>query len=171
MTTETNHAEQNAKAWLNSIKEMVAALECDYDRRDELRELKSALDRSAPLSDEELEELADLEADSTIDGYSADSADAVRDHIQESVLSVEARGDWYTPGEARDTFGAPSEYKITLTTGGPALRIIGELDQYAQPDSARLQYQDWGTPWTEHIVTGSDHDALLAFAQQFYFGE
>jgi hypothetical protein len=60
---------------------------------------------------------------------------------------------------------------ILLSTGGPALRIRGELDEYKQPYRAWLEYQDWFTPWTEYHGDNVDTDALLAFAAYFYFGE
>jgi hypothetical protein len=56
-----------------------------------------------------------------------------------------------------------------LSTGGPALRIRGELDEHKQPDRAWLEYQDWGTPWTQYFDV--EQDTLLQFCQVFYFGE
>jgi hypothetical protein len=122
--TETNHAIDNAKSWLGSIHEMVAALEV--------------------------------------------TSEQAQDRIQESVLCVEVRTSWHTVG---DDDSKPTEYNILLTTGGPALRIIGDLDKYCQPENARLEWQDWGTPWTEYPLEAEDDDAVLTFAQQFYFGE
>ena len=84
------------------------------------------------------------------------------------------RSGWYSPG-AQDT--KPAEYEILLTTGGPALRIIGELSQHGEPESATLQWQDWGTPWTdlhmsELTCSASEADAiLLSYAAHFYYGE
>ena len=74
--------------------------------------------------------------------------------IQDSVLSA-----------------APvKNYEILLSTGGPACRIIGELDCNNDPKTAELQYQDWGIPWTDYVTTNSpDAEALLDFACQFYF--
>jgi hypothetical protein len=46
--------------------------------------------------------------------------------------------------------------------------MIGRLEGF-EPDSARLQHQDWGTPWTEYISPGSS-DALIWYASQFYWG-
>ena len=72
-----------------------------------------------------------------------------------------------------DEDGAKAEeFEILLCTGGPACRIIGDLDQHGQPDRPRLQYQDWGTPWTELVSISSDErEALQTYCQQFYFGE
>ena len=97
--------------------------------------------------------------------------DTARDEIQEDALSVEVRSDWHTPGDGDDK---PTDYKIVLTTGGPALQIIGELNEYGEPENAKLQWQDWGTPWTDiwtHESTDIDSGILLEYAQCFYFGE
>ena len=103
-----------------------------------------------------------------------DAIDAAQTAITDSALSVEVRSGWYSPGERNPE---PVEYQILLTIGGPSLRITGQLDGYAQPETADLEYQDWGTPWTRyHPAHGEPlfdtHNAdVLAFAQQFYFGE
>lgn len=94
--------------------------------------------------------------------------DKAHERIQEDALSVEVRSDWYTPGESADS--APAEYCILLTTGGPAARIVGDLDR-RQPTRARFEYQDWGQPWTEAETTSEEDDLLLQYAQHFYFGE
>jgi hypothetical protein len=47
---------------------------------------------------------------------------------------------------------------------------MGELDQYLQPCRAWIEYQDWGTPWTEAPGIISQ-DVLLQYCHQFYFGE
>jgi len=147
---EEDHGQNNARAWLDNIREMVAALEA--------------------LESGETEE-------ATIDGDTYADPDEVRERIQESALSVQVRSGWYTPGETPTA----EEFCILLTTGGPALRIIGELDDYGQPDNARLEYQDWGTPWTPFSLFGDDGKSIeeasatesdvLTFAQCFYFGE
>lgn len=89
--------------------------------------------------------------------------------IHEDPLSVEVRSGWYTLD--RDVDKKPAEYNILLTTGGPAARIIGDLDEYGQPESARFEYQDWFMPWTEVRLKQEDSAILLRYAQQFYFGE
>lgn len=91
--------------------------------------------------------------------------------IQEDPLSVEVRSGWYSPNaDASDR--APAEYNILITTGGPAARIIGELDSYGQPETARFEYQDWFQPWTDVPVTDEkDRETLLTYARCFWFGE
>lgn len=99
-----------------------------------------------------------------------DAIEVCRRAIDESPLSVTVRGGWHTPG---DTDAArPEEYEILLSTGGPALRIYGDLDDYMQPDEwPRLQWQDWGTPWTDCDISDEERETLAGFAQCFYFGE
>jgi len=93
--------------------------------------------------------------------------------IQEDALSVEVRSDWHTPG-ANASDAKPSQYRILLCTGGPAVQIIGDLDQWCRPTSARLQCQDWFTPWTDvpwHELPDNAEDTLLDYAGRFWFGE
>ena len=119
------------------------------------------------------------QADANCDDIAQDSA---RDAITESVLSVEVRSDWYGPGEEQK----PDEYRILLTTGGPALQMVGALNEYGEPETAELQMQDWGTPWLEwepllvspamsldeRIAARNGYrETLLTFARCFYFGE
>ena len=87
-----------------------------------------------------------------------------RQRIQEDPFSVEVRSDWTNPGEPLE----PSEFMILLCTGGPAVRIVGELNR-GEPCRAWLEYQDWGTPWTRY--SGADSATLCQYANQFYFGE
>lgn len=160
---ELNHAEQNANSWLEIIIEQVNALEMDWDRYEELKDTDET-----DLTEEEREELAELKETATIEGEELKDADQVRERIEEGPLSLEVRSDWYAPGADPGKLG---EFSILLSTGGPALRIIGDLDDYGQPERPRLQYQDWFTPWTERITTGSENNALLTWCSVFYFGE
>lgn len=168
MNTENNALTQ-AHAQMDSIRQMVAALNVDYDRLAELREEKAELTRAPMLralrawEAENAAELAELEA--AADGCS-DREDAEQ-HIHEDALSVEVRSDWHAPGED----GTPDQFRILLCTGGPAVQICGELDQYGEPCRAWLEYQDWGTPWTERVNHDGDQDALIAYASRFYFGQ
>lgn len=126
--TDTNHATDNAKAWLESVKEMVAKLQAE-----------------------------------------GDAEDAARQEIEESVLSVQVRDGWYTPGGPSRP--DPEEYEILLTTGGPGLRIFGELDDATPDDDPRLQWQDWCVPWTDYELTDDERAAVRTFARVFWFGK
>ena len=137
-----------------SIAEMVAALDCDYDRLDELKDSES-------LDDAEKEELAEL-LDAADDCKNRDEALEV---IQQDALSIEVRSGWAPVGDCLQA----EEFAILITTGGPAVRIRGELDEYRQPARAWLEVQNWGTPWTRYF--DASQDVLLTYAQCFYFGE
>ena len=90
----------------------------------------------------------------------------IRESIINSALSVEFRSGWYLSPEDETK---AEEFRILLSTGGPALRIIGELDDYG-PVNPKLQYQDWGTPWTDYEITKDQQEALNWFCNCFYFG-
>jgi hypothetical protein len=175
MNTE-NRAEKQAAAQYSSIVQMLAAVECDYDRleellgeRDELAEaVKDAEDDEREATElalhrwevenaDELDELEDAAGDCT-------DEDDARQRISEDPLSVEVRSDWTPPGEELEA----SEFCILLCTGGPAVRIVGELNR-GEPCRAWLEYQDWGTPWTQYF--GASSDTLCQYASHFFFGE
>ncbi|KRR21694.1 hypothetical protein [Bradyrhizobium retamae] len=94
-----------------------------------------------------------------------------RERINEDALSVEVRSGWYSPGNKEDS--SPAEYTILLCTGGPAVRIRGELSDYCEPESAFIEYQDWFTGWTRWTPGNSQNveSILLAYSAVFYFGE
>lgn len=137
-----------------SIVAMVEALNCDYDRLEELRDREE-------LDDDEREELSELEA--AADGC-ADRDDAVV-CILDDALSVEVRSGWTPCG---DTLTA-EEFCILISTGGPAVRICGELDEHFEPRRAWLEVQDWGTPWSQYF--DASQETLLTYARCFYYGE
>lgn len=111
---------------------------------------------------------AAMEADDT------EAMEEVDREIAEAPLSVLIRDNWHQPGADRSDSDQvyPVEYEILLTTGGPALRIYGRLDNYNQPDEwPLLQWQDWGVEWTT-LPDGHEHrDELQAFANSFYYGD
>ncbi len=154
MTTENEqdrytHARENALAAMASIREMVARLEhaqtCDGGEDCEY----------------DITDFAGLDSEDYHDG------DAAREAIEEDALSVEVRGGWHSPGEDADD----EEFMILLTTGGPALRIVGELGEWNTPKRPRLEMQDWFVPWQEVILDSEDQAILLAYCEVFYFGD
>jgi len=154
-------AHDQAQAQFESIVAMLAAVDVDYDRLDELRELKNgAADDGEPMDDDDVQELQELE---TAAGDCTDQDDA-QQRIYDDPLEVQVRSDWTNPGEDL----TPSEFCILLCTGGPAVRIVGELSERGEPCRAWLEYQDWGTPWT-HFV-GADSDTLVRYASNFFAG-
>jgi hypothetical protein len=89
------------------------------------------------------------------------------DDTKPEPLSVLVRSDWHVPG----TENVPMQYELLLATGGPAVRLIGELNQYGEPQTVTLECQDWFTKWIEVRCTDETDEALLAYAATFYFGE
>ena len=141
---------------MEAIAEMVAALRCDYDRLEEL-----AGRENDPLDDDERAELATLREAA---GECENQEDA-QQRIQEDPLSLRVRSGWVSLDEGM----VPEEFELLLGTGGPASRIIGELDN-GKPYNCRLEVQDWFRPWTEYRQ--SDHrDILDAYCHEFYFGD
>ena len=104
--SETDWAEKIGKPAYESIAEMVKRLEhsreCSGDDDCYLT--------AQGMTQEELAEYHDEEA--------------ARDAIVEDPLSLEVRCGWHSPGETGDA----EEFRLLLGTGGPAVRIIGELD-------------------------------------------
>jgi len=107
------------------------------------------------------------ELNKAIDADDDDAREKAEQAIQEDPLSVEVRSEWHVPG----TKVSGGEYKILLCWGGPAVRIIGGLNDYNEPESAHIEYQDWFTGWTEYMATDEEEEALLAYAQCFYYEE
>lgn len=180
MTTKTaetdkfEHARENAKGWLASIEEMLEKLS-GYQAAAE------AAGWTGPHKDKFGATYFRAENDEgTVSTWScaswkdlceameieAEQSDEAREEIQESVLSVMVRDGWRQPGQVMED--GPEEYEILLTTGGPALRITGELERHGYPATAELQMQDWFLPWTRYPAPEA---TLLAFANCFWFGE
>lgn len=53
-------------------------------------------------------------------------------------------------------------YYVTLTSGGPAARLVVEVDEYGGIENAWLEYQDWFTPWVPALQ--QDKDLVERFA-------
>ena len=155
--TDTNHAEQNATGHAQTI-EALYELSC-WDA-----------DTATPLTDEAKGILDDLTV-SKCGSFNNALQEAVTEYAQEMPLTVLVRSGWHFPGTPEQQ---PEEFEILLSTGGPACRIIGELDRgsVAWQSGCRpvMQHQEWFKPWTE-ISYDIDTNALLWFCEQFYYGE
>lgn len=117
------------------------------------------------------EELRELYREATNDDPPMARCDEIAARVDEMPLSVECREPWHSPGEKT----TPSEFNILLTTGGPALRVWGDLSEYGEPENAQLQMQDWGIPWREvwpcEVNEMDEARAVIQwFAQHFHFG-
>ncbi len=168
MTTTTDTARDQAKAQLDHIRELMQWLEHAND-------VENMRDKCTLFEGEECpaDEIARGLGFGPQTGIGHDVDEATQ-AIHENALEVEVNYGWRSVGNTGEELPfTPEQFRILLCTGGPAVRITGELDENGQPESARLEYSDWGTPWTEaHVIdlTGEDDGSLLAYAQAFYFG-
>lgn len=121
-------------------------------------------DRLGEIEDE-IKELEDELASLLAEAGDCEDVEQAQKRIQEP-LEVQVRGEWHSPGD--EDAAKPSEFYILLCTGGPAVRIRGELNR-GDPDRAWIEYQDWGTPWTRYF--DAEQDVLLAYCREFFFGE
>lgn len=111
------------------------------------------------MSEEDAAEMAELE-EAAGENTSEEQA---REAIECDPLSVEVRSGW---SSSEDDF-EPEEFRIVLCTGGPHIEIVGDLDR-GTPSRVRILYRDWGTSGE---LFDFDHDAVIEYCQQFYFGE
>ena len=123
-------------------------------------EMNTTTERSKEQAQAQIESIVEIVA--ALDGSDDDDAEEA---IREDALSVQVRSGWHTPSE----FAKAEEYEILLCTGGPAVRIIGELNDYQEPETCTVQHQDWFTPWTELVITKVEEEAVLKYARCFYF--
>jgi len=101
----------------------------------------------------------------TYDGDELDE-DQIRERIEENALSVQVRSNWQSQGETLK----PAKFEILLCTGGPAVRIIGDIGQHDEPDTAKVEYQDWFTAWTEYRnTTPEEEQAILGYCRMYYW--
>ena len=169
---ETDWAAKIGQPAYSSIAERVAALECDYDRLGELKEARADYDPTEGIEDlptgavvstweqtnpDDAEELKDLEEAAG----ECESLDDAQTRVQDDALDVTIRG------ELRNGEWEADEFTILLSTGGPAVRIKGEIDGNGEPDRAWLEVQDWFKPWTQYFET--DQETLLTYARRFMF--
>lgn len=152
-----SNSKEQAQAQFDCIYEMVQAYEMDWIRLEELRENADELDEEDTL---ELKELIEIAGD-------YEDQDDVIEVMRDNALSCEVRSGW--SGNSADL--EAEEFRIVLCTGGPHVEIMGELNQFKEPDRAWIQYSDWGTGMTTLPLSVSDGEELLTYCQQFYFGE
>lgn len=157
MTQQDNdRAQDQARAQLASIQEMLAAASLDWDELEELRDqYAEAVENCEEIPDELRDTLEELE-EAAGDYESQEDAERA---IFENPLDISYRSGWTSSPEDMN----PEEFQILLCTGGPAVRIMGEIGEHGQPCRAWFEYQDWGTPWTMLIDGQSD---ALDYAQR-----
>ena len=159
MTQQDNdRAQDQARAQLAKIREMIAAASLDWEELEELREQYArAVENCEEIPDELRDTLEELEEQA---GEYA-SREEAEEAIYNSPLSIQYRSGWASSPEDMQ----PEEFEILLCTGGPAVRILGELDFNGCPHRAWLEFQDWGTPWAHYYEEGAG-DTLLDYASR-----
>lgn len=154
LATDRDTAKSQAEAQYSSIEEMVDRLnhcrESIHTYEDYLENPESCCDGVSFDSEEDFDTYHDQ--------------DAARQAIDDDPLEVSVRSGWVSNAESM----VAEDFMILLCTGGPAVRIRGELDN-GEPYRAWIEYQDWGTPWTQYF--DAEQSVLLDYAQNFYFGE
>lgn len=171
----TCNAEKQAKAQYESIVDLLAGIDFDYDEHESLSDdLECTIDalndaiEAGDASQVQIENQALFallaELDELGEKPEWDSEEEAREAAQDNALDVQVRSGWQGVGETLEA----DEFMILLCTGGPAVRIRGELDN-GTPSRAWLEYQDWGTPWTQYF--GARQSILVEYTSVFYFGE
>lgn len=90
-------------------------------------------------------------------------------HDEERARAAIDEGPLEVACDKGERFDGTRWYMILLGTGGPAARIIGQLSEHHEPESATFQFQDWFKPWTDAQLSSEDEKTLLEFAQHFNF--
>ena len=147
--TTNNFAHDQAIAQMEYIEGLLSAYNMDWDLYSDLMDCNPS-----DLDEDDLETLQEL----TEQADGCDSQDEALGRLEDNPLDIQFRSDW----ESYTSDLTPSEFSILLCTGGPAVRVRGELDDHGYPYRAWVEYCDWGTQWTE---LGSYQSVALDYAQ------
>lgn len=172
----SDHSKRQAELKLEDIVRFAAALDLDWNRLQELRDAfddegftqdgsvpddKARADWAAEYP-EESDELEELEA--IAEGF--EDEDDVRQQLDEYALDISVRSEWQGLGESLE----PSEYRILLCTGGPAVQITGDLGRWNSPETAQIEHQDWFESW-KGLPTDTDQEAALLRIAEYLMPE
>lgn len=147
--TMTDNARNQAVAQMQYVENLLSAYNMDWDTYSDLQDYdESELEMDSLI---ELQELTEQAA-------GCSDADEALERLEENPLDIQFRSDWESD---RDEL-TPHEFAVLLCTGGPAVRIRGELDHNGYPSRAWVEYSDWDTPWSE---LGSYQSSALEYAQ------
>jgi hypothetical protein len=122
-------------------------------------------DRAISQARSQLQAICELVAAYDTLHKKGDDDSEVLDEIYGNPLGVSVRSDWQAPGSGLE----PSKYQLLLCWGGPAVRVVGDLDG-GDPVTAHLEYQDWFTQWQELPTSAKETEALIDYARFFHFG-
>lgn len=152
-TKEERLQQIGAAAW-EAIADLIANYNNPYRKwtDDQVREALD-LEDDEEVTDRHRDELADEDPNNL-------KEDAER-AIEEDPLEIQYCTGWYSISEG--TPEKPKEFYVLITTGGPAVRIMGEFDQHGNITRAYMQVQDWFTPWVD--VYHADQDTLIRYCE------
>jgi hypothetical protein len=163
-TQQREDLNQIGKSATESIRELLAINALDWARLEQLTDDRDGHDEEdegatwSELYPDDAEELAELEETA---GDCEGEEDA-RTRLDQDPLEITFRSGWCS---SRNNLDA-EEFSILLTTGGPAVRIRGELDIDGDVYRAWLEVSDWGQPWTEYNEPGTAED-VKTYSQHF----
>jgi hypothetical protein len=180
----SDNSKEQARAQLDSIIKMVAATEPEpaaikyveemtddavmeamrgyegFNPDDDLEEFSFDIDK---IREDLTERLANGEEIDGVD-FKFDE-DAAWQAIDEDPLSVQVRGGWHDVGEEPED----EEFQILLCTGGPAVRITGDLDSYGNPTRLVIEHNDWFEPWTSFWMNDEEKEEVLKYCNRFIY--
>ena len=149
--TTADSARNQATAQMQYIERLLSAYNMDWDTYTELKDCDPS-----DLEEDDLKTLQEL----TEQAADCESQDEALERLENNPLEILYRSNWeYDP----DHF-TPSEFVILLCSGGPAVRIRGELNHNGHPSRAWVEYQEWGTPWNwlcDYRSTALEYARLL----------
>ena len=90
---------------------------------------------------------------------------SLRGKLQAQVYGVSVREGWKQPGSGEADL---NEFMLVLSSGGPTVKIVGELDCDDRPVEARLIVQGAGPEHTI-ILTGEQQRAIDDLAAEFCY--
>lgn len=163
----SDNARSQAEAQVQSIVSMVRAMECDFERLQELREEIDDIISEHNVSPAQAREIWRCQTDeATVAEFyeleqqagEFEDAESVDFAIYEDPLSVEFRSGWTNPGEKLQA----EEFRIVLCTGGPHVELQGELDYSGEPSRVRVLFKDWGESG-EYYPSDSEREALMTY--------
>lgn len=164
-TTEKNYALEQAIAQVESIIELTRRLDREDSAEDYVKSLSDddalklwreysgyADDTAEDAREKLVEHIVGRRLrpdDYGFDYNFEDDSEAARDEIAEDPLEISYRTGWVSEfPDCQQLKDHIEEAAILLCTGGPAVRILCKYDRGSLTNPV-VQYQDWGTPWTD----------------------
>lgn len=176
--TTPSQARQEAIDTVKHIHALITASQVDFDRIEELVEERATWLEENPgrflhtndprnggrwylANPDEAEELDELR----LQAGEFKSQEEVEDQIRELPLSVQVRSTWQEPGQTL----TQAEYRITLSAGGPAVWLQGDVDSDGTIGSTvRVRYSDWSEIGELFNITDEQRVALRDFVHYFF---